>query len=114
VSDTPILDAAIREGCNAEVSGNISRCWFPDCADACDVATTSLAALRAALPWDLPAERLEAMARTYNPTSWAKIDQWKSIRPHDASALLANCLEFAVDAYRADPIMRELYPEQFR
>jgi hypothetical protein len=95
MAETPIIDAAIRAGCRAlDVAVGIdSDCMHPSC-DCGNKKATMLAALRAALPWDLPAERLEAMSKA----AW----QYDTYR------------EMAIAAYRADPLMRELYPEKFR
>ncbi len=104
MTDTPIIDAAIRAGCNAVFN---KPCEYPACSN-CDTKLTTLAALRAALPWDLPAERLEAMARarhdgTHEHAKWGDYsDVWHK---DDMTRTLI--------AYRADPIMRELYPERF-
>jgi hypothetical protein len=97
VSDTPIIDAAIRAGCYLASGG--AACSHPSdrCREWCkNEIAGQLATLRAALPWHLPAERLEAIKATL-------ID--KIGVPDEA---LAQSL--AICAYRADPIMRELYP----
>jgi hypothetical protein len=89
VAYTPILDAAV---CAYLAADTPIR----------GVANTHeriAAALRAALPWEPPAERLEAMARAAFRFSGEPPQGY--IR-----AVLA--------AYRANPIMRELYPEKFR
>jgi hypothetical protein len=62
----------------------------------CAAAKAIPAALRAALPWDLPAERLDAMAEEYY-----------------GEAVYEDVKSALQDVYRADPIMRELYPERF-
>ena len=102
---TPILDEAIRAGC-----GMGEECLWPS--DGCNengcalgTAALVLDALRAALPWDLPAEQLEAMRDAI--MSCDEESAWDSIAS-------ADCRKAALAAYRAQPIMRELYPEQFR
>ena len=69
-----------------------------------------IAALRAALPWDFPADRLEAMAQ-------AVFDKVNSDPQEDWSEYGESLREVyrkdALAAYRADPIMRELWPEKF-
>jgi hypothetical protein len=92
MAETPIIDAAIRAGC---VSGK-ANCRWPECRNCETHPTAAFVVLRAALPWDLPAERLEAMARAI----WGRADSYH--------------VRMILDAYRADPIMRELYPERFR
>jgi hypothetical protein len=92
MADTPIIDAAVRAGCDMG-----EECLWPSegCnQQGCALSTAAVVmdALRAALPWDLPAERLEAMAVPFLPHKYEKL-------------ILA--------AYRGDPIMRELYPERF-
>ncbi len=73
--------------------------------DACKYCVRT--ALRAALPWDLPAERLEAMARAMFENT-VRNETWAGLRTKDPWC--SNALA----AYRADPIMRELYPEKFK
>jgi hypothetical protein len=103
-SDTPILDAAIRAGCKAldTTIGITEDCRHPSCG--CNKKALIVAALHAALPWDLPEERLEAMARAYNGTS-----RWLTFNAGEEEREKAIFLV----VYRANPIMRELYPERF-
>ena len=100
MTDTPIIDAAFRAGCHAlDIAVGINDgCRHPAC-DCRNKKAAMLAALHAALPWDLPAERLEAMARG------AFRIVGDEVPPGYIRAVLA--------AYRADPIVRELYPEKF-
>jgi len=95
---TPIIDAVAREIC-------ISLEEDPDALDTRYelrgwrlYRSTARASLRAALPWELPAERLEAMARRACPAP-------------NAPTLWMEYSEKTLAAYRADPIMRELWPE---
>jgi hypothetical protein len=85
MSDTPILDASMRAA--IAPGGNIEE--------------VCLRFIRAALPWDLPAERLEVMAAGFGDvaglTGWVKVARCKA----------------ALATYRADPLMRELWPERF-
>jgi hypothetical protein len=98
--DTPIIDMAIRAGCKAlDVAVGIdSECRHPSC-DCGNKKAVMLAALRAALPWDLPAERLEVMVRG----AFRVVEE-----------IPQGYLRVIIAAYRADPIMRELYPEKFQ
>ena len=92
MSDTPHLDAAFRAGCPWYT------CEAPACQPECaPYKTSALEILRAALPWDLPAERLEAMAEEY----------------FNGDAVYQDDLADMQNRYRADPIMRELWPEKF-
>ncbi len=121
MADTPIIDAAIRAGCSEAKVG----CMYPECATGafkCRPAEIVKAALRAALPLDLPAERLEARSRAFEPTVWTQIDQWETdpFTGEEAWSKRAAietreiALERSLSAYRADLIMRELYPERFK
>jgi transposase len=118
VSDTPVIDAAIRAGCKAlDIAVGIDdSCRHPAC-DCRNKKTIMLAALRAAVPWELPAERLEAMALgLYDAaTKWSTSEAVRKRHGWEkATDLHEKYRACAVAAYRADPIMRELYPEQFR
>ena len=94
MTNTPHLDAAYRAGCPWYT------CEVPNCQPECgNYRISALEILRAALPWDLPAERLEAMARGAFRVVGDRVP------PGYIRAVLA--------AYRADPIVRELYPEKF-
>jgi hypothetical protein len=100
VTDTPIIDAAIA------AANDINHPTFRD---------LITAALRAALPWDLPAERLEAMSAAITDHGNARLGRdlehgWTNLKEGDR----AEFREDAIAAYRANPIMRELYPEKFR
>lgn len=103
--DTPIIDIAILAGCKAlDVAVGIDdRCRHPAC-DCRNKKTTILAALRAAMPWDLPAKRLTAMTRVYiGEHRWFIFNAGEQSR-EEAAFLIG---------YRAAPIMRELHPERF-
>jgi len=90
---TPILDEAIRQYCNLQEIGYT------------DVRVLVADVLRATLPWDPSSEQLEAMRDAI--MSCDEESAWDSIAS-------ADCRKAALAAYRAQPIMRELYPEQFR
>jgi hypothetical protein len=107
---TDIVGAAICAGCGA---WHEEYCIYPACDCAPVVPEMIKTALRAALPWDLPAERLEAMARAmyergpmFKHTGLA----WDAF-PDYLADRRAVYIADALAAYRADPIMRELYPE---
>ncbi len=89
MTDTPIIDAAEK----AFIREHLER-------------EGVIAALRAAFPWDLPAERLEAMARAMFENT-VRNETWAGLRTKDPWR--SNALA----AYRAHPIMRELLPEKF-
>jgi hypothetical protein len=91
MSDTPIIDAA----CEA-LAGTGWVIWSEEVKDR--ARDDACVILRAALPWDLPAERLEAMAEEY----------------YNGEAVYEDMTAALQEIYRAQPIMRELYPEQFR
>jgi hypothetical protein len=63
------------------------------------------AILRAALPWDLPVERLEVMV--------AGLLEVIDYPEQDGPPTLLEMRQNILAAYRADPIMRELYPEKY-
>ncbi len=84
MTDTLIIDAAF-----SALSARSDTTWGD-----------ALAVLRAALPWDLPAERLEA-----------RIAALKLLYTSASDYKLGRMV---IDEHRADPIMRELYPEQFK
>jgi len=91
VTDTPIIDAVVRAGCN-------KGCNYPDCEPACHPhALRMRRALREALPWEPSAEAVEAMA-------YARTSPYLPIKSEYTDA---------ARIYRAQPIMRELYPEKF-
>ena len=91
---TPILDVAVHAACTVQELG------YTD-----DAERRVTAALRAALPWEPSSEQLEAMRDAI--MSCDEESAWDSIAS-------ADCRKAALAAYRAQPIMRELYPEQFR
>jgi len=106
MTDTPIIDAVSQ-------AARGSRSWVclaleipaavwddPACLRGIVIPT-----LRAALPWDLPAERLGAKQDAI--LNCDEESAWDSIAS-------ADCRNAALAAYRADPIMRELYPEKFK
>lgn len=110
MTDTPILDAAIHAGC---LTIGTVGCVHPACmgsAGLCAAAKAIPAALRAALPWEPPAETIEAMAA-------ASYRIWfgEHVSPKWGEAVISKDTWRAagVVAYRADPIIRELYPEHF-
>jgi hypothetical protein len=107
MTDTPIIDAAIRAGCKAldAAIGIDSDCRHPSC-DCGNKKATMLAALRAALPWEPPAERLAA-------TMQAGCIGGRANCRYPACGC-ETYPETVIAAYRADPIMLELYPEKFR
>ncbi len=92
MTDTPIVDAAIRAGCEARY------CIYPTCIHSNPACQRHLVTLRAALPWDPTAEAVAAIA---------------SIIARVAKNHAALFSSEAIAAYRAQPIMRELYPEKF-
>jgi hypothetical protein len=53
-----ILVGIIQSACNREISDQLPRCRYPECIGACDVASTSVACLKAALPFPDPTGRL--------------------------------------------------------
>jgi hypothetical protein len=110
MSDTPIIDAAIRAGCKAldAAIGIDSDCRHPSC-DCGNKKTTMLAALRAALLWEPNAETIETMAGVAYHV-W--FGEHASPKWDEAVISKETWRAAALASYRAQPIMRELYPEQ--
>jgi hypothetical protein len=76
---TDHVAAAIRAGCNNEIPEPLPRCRYPECADACDVAATSLATVRALLPYPtgpllLDLERIQAVMLELYPEALSMSD----------------------------------------
>jgi hypothetical protein len=87
--DTPIIDASMRAA--IAPGGNVE--------DVC------IRFLRAALPWEPPAERLKATIKAGCIGGRANCRY--------PSCDCETYPETVIAAYRNQPIMRELYPEQF-
>ena len=98
----PILDAAITAATDA---GNTVGQWH-DC-----FAVATIAALRVANPWELPAQEIEVMARGFLENSLR--DQISEGRETFVDAYWENFIDGVTVIYRSRPIMRELYPERF-
>lgn len=96
MTDTPIIDAAIAAG------NHLRHKTFRD---------MTIAILRAANPWTPPADEIEAMARArYQVPIEQSHDQRRTNYWVGASnTVKQNERAGMLDAYRARPIMRELY-----
>ena len=69
MTNTPILDEAVRAGCN-------QGCGYPDCEPTCHAHRERMErALRAALPWEPARKTIEAMALVYS-TDWRCAARW--------------------------------------
>jgi hypothetical protein len=88
MTDTPIIDAALAAANHHHVFRDVV-----------------ISVMRAALPWDLPVERLEVMV-----VGLLEVIDYPE---QDGPPTLLEMRQNILAAYRADPIMRELYPEKY-
>jgi hypothetical protein len=95
VTDTPIIDAALLQ-LVALAPRHIN--------DPQEWRGALLAALRAANPREMPRERLVAMVKTFIGEH-----RWRTFNAGEEDREIA-AMRWAV---AADPLMRELYPEEF-